>query len=102
MKEYTEYEFYRDEDGNLKARPKKPILSDEEEKELAVKEYEKAKRNEKVDARREKLAKFGKKIGGGLKKTGKYLSETKLAEQSHENHNKSSGRYKFEEKNDWI
>ena len=82
----------------LKARPKKPVLSEDEEKEQAVKNYLKQEHNKKVDARREKLG----KVKNALKKTGNYLSETKLAEQSREKNKKNSGRYLFEEKNDWF
>jgi len=102
MKEYTEYEFYRDEKGKLLAKPKKPVLSEDEEKQQAVEEYEKNIRNKKVDIRREKLKKIGDKIGSGLKKTGKYLSETELANRAKDDKEKKTGRYAFEEKKDWY
>jgi len=98
-----EYEFYRDEEGVLHAKPKEPALNEIEEQEQAIKDYEKNKRNEKVDKRREALKNTGSKIGNALKKTGKYLSETELAKQSKEKNDKEkSMRYRFEEKDDWI
>lgn len=98
-----EYEFYRDEEGVLHAKPKEPALNEIEEQEQAIIRYEKEQRNIKVDKRRETLKKAGDKIGGALKKTGKYLSETELAKQSKEKNDKEkSMRYRFEEKDDWI
>ena len=95
-----DYEFYRDEKGNLHAKPKKPELTIDEEKQQAIKEYEKNQRNKKVDQRRTKIKNVADKISNSLKKTGKYLSETKLAKQANDNNNKKT-RFAFEEKKDW-
>jgi len=104
------YKVIRNADGTVEIKPKDVDTAMYEFKQKkrsgsldsAAKEFQRKERNKRVDARRARLKKIANRVGGGFKKTGKYLSETKLAEQGRERNKKSSGRYRFEDKNDWL